>query len=196
MGLGIKSFIRKKYQEYQQTHALRRLHKGRNVIVKSPHFICGAENIVIEDNVRIGPYCRIESIGSYSDKRVRPQVRIREGTSIEWHFILVCVNEIDIGENVMIATNVFITDTTHGYADGTKPYLHQPILEGEKTKIGNGVWIGANSIISHGVTVGDQSIIGAGSLVNRDIPPYSIAVGSPAKVVKKFDHETKVWKKV
>ena len=63
----------------------------------------------------------------------------------------------------------------------------------DKVLLENGVWIGNSTIILPGVTIGEKSIIGAGSVVTKSIPPYCIAAGNPAKVIKKYDFNTKMW---
>ncbi|MEO5594445.1 MAG: DapH/DapD/GlmU-related protein, partial [Chitinophagaceae bacterium] len=62
--------------------------------------------------------------------------------------------------------------------------------------IGDGSWIGANSVITAGVTVGMYCVIAAGSVVTKDVPDYSIAAGSPAKIIKQFNHQKKEWERV
>lgn len=76
--------------------------------------------------------------------------------------------------------------------DEKSNYLSQP-LETKPVTIGRNCWIGARVIILPGVTIGNFSIIGAGSVVTKDIPEYSIAVGNPAHVIKKWDPDSKAW---
>lgn len=90
---------------------------------------------------------------------------------------------ITIGDNVLIGPGVIINSGMHRYKDKNKLIRNQgheikPII------IGNDVWIGANAVIMPGVFIGDGSVIGAGAIVTRSIPPYSVAVGIPAKIIK------------
>ena len=108
---------------------------------------------------------------------------------------------IEIGNNVLMASHVFISDNSHGSykcnfldSDPTVPpakrnYVTAPI------KIGNNVWIGEGVMIMPGVTIGDGCVIGAHSIVNKSIPENTIAVGTPAKVIKQYNFETKHWEK-
>lgn len=94
-----------------------------------------------------------------------------------------CQKYIKIGKNVAISRNVMIWDTdAHKiiYEDGRESTVRQEVI------IGDNVWIGNGSIILKGVYIGDNVVIGAGSIVNKDIPSNCIAVGNPAKVVKKI----------
>lgn len=73
----------------------------------------------------------------------------------------------------------------HAYWDlSTSCYLTDQNIEGNSTHIGNDVWIGADSIIKQGITIGNGAVVGANSFVNKDVPPYAIVVGSPAKIIK------------
>lgn len=89
-----------------------------------------------------------------------------------------CQTKIEIGNDVAIAHNVLITDTD-GHNIERKGY--QKTLP---VKIGNKVWIGTNVTILKGVNIGDGAIVAANTLVNKDVPPYSLAVGNPMKIVR------------
>ena len=92
----------------------------------------------------------------------------------------------------MIADKVYISDNTHSYQDPNVPILSQPVMYIGDVKIGDNVWIGENVSIL-GVEIGRNSVIAANSVVNKNIPPFSVAAGCPAKVVKHFDFEKGVW---
>ena len=91
---------------------------------------------------------------------------------------------LTIGKNTLTARNVLVLSGHHAYNDPSIPIRSQG-LKLKKVEIGEDVWVGANVVIMPGVTIGDGSVIGAGSVVTRDIPPYCVAVGIPAKVKKK-----------
>ena len=86
-----------------------------------------------------------------------------------------------IGDNVQIASNVSIISAGHE----TSVLTRQKFVEfGHPVYIEDDVWLGANVIVLHGVTIGKGSTVGAGAIVTKDIPPYSVAVGVPARVIK------------
>lgn len=90
---------------------------------------------------------------------------------------------IQIGDNTLIAMHTCIVSSNHTIpAKGTHVRSQPDILL--PVTIGSDVWIGMNCTILGGVTIGDGAIVGAGSVVTRDIPPYAIAVGNPARVIK------------
>ena len=100
-----------------------------------------------------------------------------------------------IGENSACSQNCFISGQSHLYEDVSKKFLRQG-FKTEKVVIGKNVWIGANSVIILGVKIGNNSIIGAGSTIIEDVPPYSVMVGNPAKIIRKYNFQTKRWERV
>jgi acetyltransferase-like isoleucine patch superfamily enzyme len=126
-----------------------------------------------------------------------PMIVIDEGTNVGRRCTISAANRIIIGKFVLIAPNVFVADTHHEYQKLGIPIMHQGITtHDDVVTIGDETWIGINSVIMGNVTVGKHCVIGANSVVNRDIPDYSVAVGNPAKVVKTFDVKTEQWVKV
>ena len=90
---------------------------------------------------------------------------------------------------------MYISDNLHGYKDIKTPIWKQPIVQNRDVEIGEGSWIGENVCIL-GVHIGKHCVIGANSVVTHDIPDYSVAVGSPAKVIKRYDFENNQWVKI
>lgn len=102
------------------------------------------------------------------------------------------IGPVKIGNEVILAQNVVISALNHNFEDVTMSIVHQ----GVKTApiiIGNNVWIGANSTILAGNHIGEHVVVGAGSVVTKDIPPYCVAVGNPARIVKRYDHKEQRW---
>ncbi len=105
------------------------------------------------------------------------------------------IGPVSIGDKVNLAQNIVISALNHNYEDVEKSIADQGINI-QTVIIENDVWIGANSIILAGVHIGKHVVIGAGSVVTKDIPPYSVALGNPARIVKQYDVEKKQWIKV
>lgn len=90
-----------------------------------------------------------------------------------------------IGDHVMIAPHVAILNDSHTYSDPKIPMIKQPMTKKQNPSIGNNVWLGRNVVVMPGVSIGDGCVIGAGAVVTKDIPANCIAVGIPAKVLRK-----------
>jgi acetyltransferase-like isoleucine patch superfamily enzyme len=107
----------------------------------------------------------------------------------------VIIGPVTMGNGSDLGQNVFVAGFNHGYADGTKNSSIQP-LDIRPVIIEDEAHIGANAVVVAGVTVGKRSQVGAGSVVTKDIPPFSVAVGNPARVIKKYNPETGQWEKI
>lgn len=111
-------------------------------------------------------------------------------------------NKITIGDGTLIASKVFITDHGHGNIKSSciqSTPLIPPIvrpLENSPVFIGSNVWIGEGVFILPGVSIGNGSIIGAGSVVTKSLPANVIAVGNPAKPIKKYNFDTSTWEQI
>ena len=107
----------------------------------------------------------------------------------------IIIGPVKIGNNVLIAQNIVMSGLNHGYEDINLPPSEQNVTC-KQIVISDNVWIGANSVITAGVTLGKHCIIGAGSIVTKSIPDYSVAVGNPAKVIKRYNSLSKNWEKL
>lgn len=102
-----------------------------------------------------------------------------KGGFINRNSLIVSMEQIEIGSGVTIGPNVCIYDHDHNlFEDKTRPFLTSPVI------IGNNVWIGANSVVLKGVKIGYGAVVAAGAVVTKDVPPYSIVGGVPARVLK------------
>lgn len=107
----------------------------------------------------------------------------------------VIIGPVTMGNGSGLGQHVFVSGFNHGYKDGSKNSSTQP-LDIKPVIIEDDVHIGANSVVTAGVTIGTRTQIGAGSVVTKNIPPYSIAVGNPCRVIKRFNTETKQWERI
>lgn len=136
----------------------------------------------------------ILGIKKYNEINFSPSIIFEDNVSIMRNLYLTCANNIVIGKNTAIASNVTITDIHHPYTDPLIP-IEQQNLEIGKVHIGEDCKIYNNVVILPNTTIGKHVTIGANSVVNRNIPDYSIAVGIPAKIIKRYDFHTKSWRK-
>lgn len=117
---------------------------------------------------------------------------IGNNTTIGHFSHIVCSERVTIGNDVLIADKVFISDCAHGYKDIELPIYRQPVKALSPVIIGDDSWIGENVCIM-GCSIGKHCVIGANSVVKNDIPDYSVAVGNPAKVVKQYNFKSSRW---
>jgi len=165
---------------------------GQRVSIIDADIIEGEEFISLENNVSFNSNVWLLAL---KKEDIEPRLVVQEGATIGRFAHIVALKDVNIGKNVLIADKVYISDNIHSFEDITQPIIEQEILFKGSVSIGENSWIGENVSIL-GAKIGKHSVIGANSLVNSDIPDYSIAVGSPAKVIKKYDFQAKKWKKV
>lgn len=168
-------------------------HLGKSVIIKSPLCLNLKRNISIGDYTVIGYKTWLGATPSTGYKECN--LSIGSHCAIGNFNHIYATKSVIIGEYVLTADKVYISDNIHGYEDIAHPIISQNILQKQSVEIGEGSWIGENSCVI-GASVGKHCTIGANSVVTRDIPDYCIAVGCPAKVIKKYNFETKKWERV
>lgn len=169
---------------------------GKRCSISRPVFLHNPEYIQLGNRVSIGPFCRIEVEPEQPGHRlIKPIITIGDRVVIEHGVNIGGQRSLTIEDDVLIAGGCYISDNDHSIDPEGPRYLDQP-LNAMPTTIGKGVWLGQNVCILAGSYIGERSVIGAGSVVKGYIPSYSIAVGAPARVVKTFNFETKLWDKV
>ncbi|MBN1898909.1 MAG: acyltransferase [Spirochaetes bacterium] len=148
--------------------------------------------ISLENNVLIMKDCRLEGVSYYEGKRYHPEIIIKNNVSIQQDMHLTCANRIVIGNNVAIAANVTITDINHPYHNINIP-VERHHLEVKSVEIGDDSKIYNNVVILPGVRIGKHCVIGANSVVATNIPDFSVAAGTPARVIRRYDSIKKKW---
>jgi acetyltransferase-like isoleucine patch superfamily enzyme len=159
------------------------------IINGSPVCVTGGRYIRMGRRVTLGSWARLEATYCWENcsQTFTPQVVIGDNVVLAPFSRIGCINRVEIGDWTTTGQRVYITDHTHGdvsYEQLNLPPRHRPLYSKGPVKIGAYVHIGENSCIMPGVTIGDHSVIGAGSIVTHDIPPYTVAAGNPAKVLK------------
>lgn len=151
---------------------------GKNVYIGKHCALKGKNNIVLEDDVTVRPYAQIWSRGT---------VKIGKGSEIGERCRISIANSLEIGQKVLLSPNVYITDCDHEYRNLDIPVIDQGIVQrGQKVSIGEGSYIGINVVIVGNVKIGKHCVIGANSVVTKDITDFCVAVGCPAKVIKRI----------
>ncbi len=114
------------------------------------------------------------------------RIRIGEGTFLNIGTMVAAMELVEIGAHCMLANGCFVSDANHRYDDPDTPITWQGFTSRGPTRIGDNCWLGAHVVVTSGVTIGERCVVGANSVVTADLPPYSIAVGSPARVIKQI----------
>ena len=167
-------------------------------IIRFPIRIRGRRFIKVGKGFTTGFNCRIDA---YTKSNYKKVIHIGENVQINDNVHIGAVESITIGDNVLIASKVFIADHNHGKYSGENQDSpdsnpQERAIHSKSVTIENNVWLGEFVSVLPGVTIGEGSIIGTMSVVNRDIPSFSIAVGTPARVIKRYDFDQKKWLKV
>lgn len=138
---------------------------------------------------------RIDGVSKYNSVCFSPRIILHDGVRIQQNLHLTCAKRIEIGDNTAIAANVTITDIHHPYEDIETPIERQNLVV-KPVKIGRNCKIYNNVVILPGTVIGNHVSVGANSVVSGIIPDYSVVVGAPAKVKKRYNFENKKWEKV
>jgi acetyltransferase-like isoleucine patch superfamily enzyme len=117
------------------------------------------------------------------------RIRIGEGTFLNIGVMVAAHELVEIGAHCMLANNCFVTDANHRFDDADKPITWQGFTTKGPTRIGDNVWLGANVVVTSGVSIGARCVIGANSVVTEDVPPFSIAAGAPARVLRAITYD-------
>lgn len=150
----------------------------------------GLNNVSIGNNFRAGERLKLRTFDCWEGRKYIPQITIGNNVNIETDCHISAINKVSIGDNVLIASFVYISDHSHGnvnesmdgWMDGAP--IERPLYSKGPIIIENNVWLGEKVTVLPGVHIGRGAIIGANSVVTKSIPPYAVAVGSPAKVIK------------
>jgi acetyltransferase-like isoleucine patch superfamily enzyme len=166
---------------------------GRESVIVPPAVIHSPHRIEIGERVLVHRDAFFSVVEEHNGRRYEPRLRIGDRTSIGHGVWISCVGQIDIGAEVLAGHNILITDTFHEYFDPDVSIARQPMGEPRPVRIGDGVHLGPNVAVLAGVTIGERSFVAANAVVTRDVPPNSVVVGNPARVIRRYDRERQAW---
>lgn len=163
-------------------------------LIRKPFYLRGKAALSFEEGLTTGYGCRFD-LKPGDGKTLFIGKRCEMGD----HVHIVAHEKVVLGDDCLLASKIFISDTSHGeytlkdpssapsVAPNQRPLHHRPVT------IGDRVWIGENVCILAGVSIGSGSIVGANSVVTKDVPENAIVGGVPAKVLKVYDEKTELW---
>ncbi len=168
-------------------------------IIRFPADIRGRKFIDFGTQLSLGVGCRLEI---FSNGTNTPTLIIGNNVQINDYVHIVAMQSVKIGNNVLMASHIFISDNSHGsykgdYNDSAPsiPPAHREYPT-DPISIGDNTWICEGVMVMPGTRIGKGCIIGAHSIVRGNIPDFSIAAGNPIKIIKRYNFETKRWEKV
>lgn len=163
---------------------------GANVHIAHPFYIYGQWNITIGKNFSVGPHFWMEALDSYGNQNFSPKISIGNNVSIQRNCHIGAIDSISIGNDVLMGSNILITDHSHGETSRKLLELHpsqRPLSSKGPVIISDRVWIGDNVVILPSVTLGEGCVVGAGAVVTKSFPAYSMIGGNPAKLIKMME---------
>jgi lipopolysaccharide O-acetyltransferase len=163
---------------------------GDRVRLIPPILVYGGAAIRIGNGVCIWQHARLIAHNS-DDGSIK--IDIGDGASIHPYAHISAIRSVRIGAGALFASNVYISDHDHDWRDPDDPPISNARVLAAPVDIGPNVWLGEKVCVLRGVTIGEGSIVGAGSVVTKDIPPRSIAVGAPARVIRRWDSVSRRW---
>lgn len=168
-------------------------------LIMLPSDIRGKNKILWGNNFRVGVGCRLEAYGDGN----KILLEIGNNVQLNDYVHITAMSKVTIGNDVLMASKIYISDCTHGNYSKENNLLSSPLVKpslremsAKEVVIGNNVWIGESVSILPGVSIGDGSIIGANSVVTKSLPANIIAVGSPATPIKFYDFEKQCWTQI
>lgn len=171
--------LKKKFLSYGEGFSI----LPSDVLIKNPQYISIGRNFSALKNLRI------EAWDCYNYQRFSPRIIIGDNVCFNTDVHIGCINSIKIGNNVLLASRIFISDHSHGEISPEAlalPPIQRPLISKGPVIIEDNVWVGEGVSILPGVTIGRNSIIGANAVVTKNIPENSVAIGVPAKVIYKI----------
>ena len=186
----IEKLLRWKYWKNKFGTAPSKISIGSHVTFQHP------SHLHFGKGISIGDYTYFLPCTQFAGEKYNPQIIIGDHCWIGIRNSFAAIDKVQIGNNVLFAGYVHITDHSHGYEDINLPVKRQKLISKGPVIIEDDCWLGFSCEVLSGVHIGKHSIVAARAVVTKDVPPYCIVAGNPAKVVKKYNFDTKQWERV
>jgi len=160
----------------------------KNPLLLTSEFISAGDRVIIWDDARI------EGIHYYAGKTFNPHIILEDGVTIQQRCHITAADTLIVGKNTLISFDVSVQDTDHEYEDLSMPVGDQP-LRVQTTRISENCFIGSGAKIQAGTILGRHCVVGTNAVVRGHFPDYCVIVGVPARIVKRYDENSKKWRK-
>jgi acetyltransferase-like isoleucine patch superfamily enzyme len=160
---------------------------GKGFIIGKDHQVFNPQYMEIGSNFSAGDRFRIEAWDKYGEHNFIPNIKIGNNVIFNTDIHIGCINSIEIGDNCLFASRIYITDHHHGEPTVQMLKLSprdRPLISKGRVIIKNNVWVGEGVAIMPNITIGENSIIATNAVVTKNVPPNCVVAGVPAKVIK------------
>jgi acetyltransferase-like isoleucine patch superfamily enzyme len=165
-------------------------------LIRFPIDIRGKKHMIVSKGFTTGVGCRLEAYPIATEKKT---LFFGDNFQMNDYVHITAMDSVRIGNNVLLASKIYISDCSHGSYSGDQNDSDPNTVPAERSlfskpvSIEDNVWLGEFVSVLPGVTIGKGTIVGANSVVSKSLPPYVIAVGTPAKPIKKYNFDTNKW---
>lgn len=181
------------YRVYRQGRYWHYKRKGLNALsnpFNSSVRLTGSEYMTIGCNTHFGSKAILECWNEFCGQKFSPSIIIGANCSFGEYVHITAINKIEIGNGVLCGRFVLVSDNNHGDSNSLQDNdiipSQRPLTTKGSIRVGNNVWIGDKATILGGVCIGEGAIIAASSVVTKDVPPFSVVVGNPARIIRRM----------
>lgn len=163
---------------------------GENAYIQFPLYLFGGKNIIVGKNFSSDQRLRLDTFENFLGDKFNPEIVIGDNVNIQKDCHIGAINKIVIGNNVLLASKVYISDHFHGEISLealSLPPAKRRLYSKGPVIIENNVWLGEGVVVLPNVTIGENCIVGANSVVTKSFPKNSVIAGNPAKLIRILD---------
>lgn len=161
---------------------------GSNTVIDLPVRLVGEQRIALGSRVFIGGGAWLQVL-EHPEGSKGVAIRVGDNCGFAGGTVLSAVSSISIGDHVYFARGCYVADHSHAYSDVTRDVASQGLTDIRPVTIEDGVWLGENVVVLPGVHIGKGAVVGSNSVVNSNLPSYCVALGVPARIVRRFGPE-------
>lgn len=166
---------------------------GPRSAIRLPRNIPNRERVRMGAGCSIGQHSLLHAHSQYAGIPLDGRITLGDNVYIGGFAQLNAMHHLQIGDGSVLSEFVYISDSAHGLDPHGGLIMEQPLESKGPVTLGRNVFIGYGCVVLHGVSLGDHCVVGARSVVTRSFPAYSMLAGSPARLVKAYDHSTGRW---